>query len=244
MRNFILALFFIGPVAHADLGAEFQTPDQAAAEIAAVSRSFQKKGDPRGLFAGVYALTIQATGEGLKRGRFQNPRWVHDLVVNYANIYRRTLLLELQGQRGQLPLSWQLVFAHGDRRSQWTAELDLVYGINVHIARDLVEALHRTPTDWGSTSVRRDYLAITEILRGTMPAIWNLYDRYAFTIPGFSWIGQNVMMEWIARLRIGAWNNAYISRRYSDSRKRAFLNQLDRSELTRVQNFGLWTPLN
>ncbi len=179
----LLSLLIVSPPARAEAPAAsaYTSTEEAHKGLGSLARSLRAQGNRRSLFAGIYALTVQATHQKLARGEFRNPAWVRSLIVNYANIYRRTIQLELAGQRTKLPVAWQHAFEYTARtvpspaegKETWSPELDAIYGIHVHIARDLVEALFITPTDFRSASVQADYFEITEALRGTMPAIYS-----------------------------------------------------------------------
>lgn len=230
---------------------EFTTLDETRQGVRAIAGALRGHGNRRGLFAGIYALTIEATAGMLARGEFRNQAWVRSLVVNYANIYRRGLHLELTGQRAQLPLGWELAYGYIARtvpyaeegKETWSADLDAVYGIQVHIARDLVEALFVTPTNFASASQRADFFLITEALRGTMPAIYSLFTAYRGTWSPFAPIEQGVMMNWIADLRAGAWANAAANSRLGPAGRRGVLAAIDQEGTRRARKHGALLPL-
>ncbi|HMN68418.1 MAG TPA: DUF5995 family protein [Bdellovibrionales bacterium] len=211
---------------------EFQTPREASQKIGAMARELEAEKDPRALFAHVYSLTIQATAKNLER--FANPAWVSRLVLNYANIYRKTVYNELRGRHTSMPLAWQFEFEYArGGRGEWKPDFDVIYGINVHIARDLVEALYVTPTDFANPSLHRDFLKISDVLTGTMPAIWSVYARFTRSLGLFPGLQQSVMTGWIRRLRAKAWNDALVKTR---------LSALDQKCIREARRYGLWLP--
>lgn len=230
---------------------DFTTTKEAYEGIGNLARTLRRHGNRRALFAGVYALTIEATHKRLAAGGFRNPAWVRSLIVNYANIYRRTIQLELSGQRGKLPIAWQHAFGYIARtvpyaeegQETWSADLDAVYGIHVHIARDLVEALFVTPTNFRSPSVHADYLEITESLRGTMPAIYSWFSSFRGGFSPFAPLEQGVMMEWIADLRRHAWANAAASAHLGPKGRAATLRSIDARTEKRSRRHGGLLPL-
>lgn len=252
MRPFLLLFVLLLPFpASADPARDFRTTEEAYKGIGQLARTLRAQGNRRSLFAGVYALTIESTHEALARGEFRNPAWVRLLIVNYANIYRRTLQLELAGQRAKLPVAWQHAFGYIARtvpyaeegKETWSADLDAVYGIHVHIARDLVEALFVTSTDFRSASVQADFFHITEALRGTMPAIYAYFSSFRGGFSPLFMIEQNVMMGWIADLRRDAWANAAAYTHLNGAQKRSALSQLDRRVESRSRRHGGLLPL-
>lgn len=230
---------------------EFTSLDETQRGVRAIAGALRGYGNRRGLFAGIYALTIEATAQMLARGEFRNPAWVRSLVVNYANIYRRGLHFELTGQRAKLPLGWQLAYGYIARtvpyaeegKETWSADLDAVYGIQVHIARDLVEALFITPTNFASASQRTDFFLITEALRGTMPAIYSLFTAYRGAWSPFAPIEQSVMMSWIADLRAAAWANVAANAHLGPVGRKKVLSAIDQDGTRRALKHGTLLPL-
>lgn len=221
---------------------EYGSPEEASRKIGQLADELYKYGDHRGFFPAIYSITIASTVEELRRGRFQNPRWARQLVLNYANLYRRTIYAELIGRHDRVPLSWQLAFAYA-RGSYWQPELDAVYGINVHIARDLIEALFVTPTNFDSASMRADYYYISEILGSAMPAIWNAFGRYRRGPQFAACLQQAVMVNWIVKLRHEVWLNARSARALSAAEKTEFIDAIDVHAYQMAVHFGLLLPL-
>lgn len=222
---------------------EFQTPTEAAQKILTLAQSLDQIRDPRGLFPNVYALTIQAALEKMQNGEFKNRAWVNLLILNYANLYRRIILQELTGGRKQLPLGWQLEFHYTDQRRTWTPELDLIYGIHVHIAHDLVETLLATPTDFQDPSIKADYLTITAALGTAMPKIWLAviaHHRSVF-IPSF--LVRSITFQWISFLRRQAWDRAKSVSAHSVESQQRYLQDLDFSLSKKAKRYGILLPL-
>lgn len=220
---------------------DFTTPEEARAAIQELASRFQAQKNPRALFSGIYAITIDATAK--KLNQFENPKWVSALIVNYANIYRRTIWKELNGRRRELPRTWQLTFDYEDQ-SGWSADLDVVYSVHVHIVRDLVEALYATPANYKSASIRRDFYKITDVLKGAMPKIWKVYERYYFLFPGIDILAENVFTDWIARQRDYAWRAHFANLHYSPAQQRGFLGRIDRWAYDGAVNRGVWLALD
>lgn len=219
------------------LNSPFQSGTGAAQSVQKLAEYFQSKGDRRGQFAQIYAITIAQTMHNLKQGAFENPKWVETLIVNYANIYRRTIVRELSGKRGQLPVAWQNEFDYVERED-WIATFDVIYGIKVHITRDLVEALYVTPTEFGNASIRRDFFRISDALESAMPQIWAVYLYYSHSLPVMSQFTSGTVFEWIARLRARAWEDARRTAKYSSKDKAFVLQELDRKS-KRIRHFGI-----
>jgi len=244
MRFLALIALLLPSLSHASAYADrpYTTPQDASSSVRALGLELRKKGDTRALFPLVYSLTIQSAERQLARGAFRNSAWVTTLIVNYANLYRRTIQAELAGKRRTLPAGWQVEFDRSNYDG-WSADADIVYGIHVHIARDLVEALLITPTNFASPSVRADFFQITEALQETMPEIWNVFLSYSSTprlLPGLE---KSVMMTWIAELRARAWDQAVAASRYNRSAQSQFLRELDAKVARRSLRHGVLLPV-
>jgi hypothetical protein len=223
----------------------YATPADAAASVQKLGLALRKHGNRRGLFALVYAQTIAAANQKLARGEFKNPAWVSRLIVNYANLYRRTIRAELAGQRASLPKAWQVEFNYiaSTTPREWSADLDVVYGINVHIARDLVEALLITPTDFRSPSVKSDYFLITEALNGAMPGIWDTFMDFSRSFRFLPGLQRDVMITWIGDLRYLAWLNAVEYSGHDQAGRARLVRELDAKVAKRSLRYGTALPL-
>jgi len=242
------------PQAVALINHVFVSTEDAVRSVRAMGLELKSKGDHRALFPLIYALTIESAEKKLADHEFRNPRWTTTLIINYANLYRRTILQELSGHRAATPKAWQFEFnfaapmpdATGVTASQslaWSPDFDAVYGINVHIARDLIEALFITPTDFSDENVHQDYLLITAALANVMPQIWSLFSSFSDVHYSLSNISQAVMMNWIGELRIQAWSRASQASHSSIEQKRSLLNQVDTEVAFRSRVYGTMLPL-
>lgn len=229
-------------VAPASIKKDYRSSSSASRSIGKLAMALDSANSRRAQFAHIYSMTIGATGKYLRKGAFENPDWVESLIVNYANIYRRTILKELTGKRRELPLAWQYEFAY-TQREDWLATNDLIYGIKVHITRDLVEALYVTPTDFDDESIRRDFFRITTVLNRSMPQIWSVYSRYSRTHAPLDGFSEHTVSSWIGRLRARAWADARATAHLSDGKRAAFLRKLDKQS-KKVREFGVLTLLH
>jgi hypothetical protein len=222
---------------------DYRTSSEASKAIGELAQRLEARGDHRSLFAHIYSHTIHAAQRQLQQGQFENPAWVETLVVNYANIYRRTIRYELSGHRQKLPFSWQLDFSYNQRAKNWAPDLDLVYGISVHISHDLVEALLTTPTRYDSPSIAADFTRISQTLKDTMPEIWAVFSRFGAEERVPSSLAQTLMTTWIARLRARAWDYAVSASRLSPADQQAFLDHIDVTITDQAKHYGLTYPL-
>jgi hypothetical protein len=225
------------------LSQTYISPEEASRNLGAFAAALEAREDRRSLFPHIYALTVGSTAARLAHGDFENPKWVRALVINYANIYRRTIWRELTGQCARLPLAWQLDFSYNQRAKHWAPDLDVVYGISVHISHDLVEALFVTPTNFRSPSIERDFFRISQTLSDTMPAIWAVFTRYGDSMGLPPTIEKAVMNAWIARLRQRAWNDAQSAAEAPPAEKMALLAKIDQVITELARRYGVTLAL-
>lgn len=224
---------------------EYQTPTEARLAMQAVAADLRARGDHRSLFPAIYALTIATAERELSQNYFVNKEWVSSLVVNYANIYRHTILDELLGRRGNLPKAWQYEFDYVEstRKQGWIPDLDMVYSIHVHITRDLVEAMFVTPTDYGPKSTADDFFKITTALQSEMPRIWTEFLSYE-SIHFPAQLALPIMSNWIGELRSGAWQMANVYHRLPAEKRQSVLDYLDQQVVNSSRSQGLMAPLS
>lgn len=222
---------------------DFATPEEASTQISLLAKELRRNGDRRALFPAIYSQTIRTATRALHQGRFKNSAWVEHLIVTYANIYRRTILSELSGARQDVPQAWRLSFRLAQSK-QWSPEMDLAYGIYVHITRDLVEALYLASTPFKRLSAHADYLRITDTLKESLPLLWQEMGRYQTTVFAPDFMQQDLMMEWITKLRVRAWEDAAASYQLSSSARARVLNQLDRKIYSDDLSYGLGLPFS
>lgn len=247
MMMTLISLFFLFPAAlptayGSSISSPFQSVHEAGAKINILAQELAQKGDRRSLFPQIYTLTIQATEQALDRGEFTHPEWTRKLVVNYANIYRRTILKELTNQSSHLARGWQLEF-NNVKNPNWNPDLDVVLGINVHIRRDLVEALFVTPTVYDDPGIEHDFFLISETLRQAMPEIWNVYLSYSERLHFPSFLEESVMISWIQYLRRNAWYDAQGGASQNHMGQLRILAEIDQRETEKARSRGVWLPL-
>ncbi len=93
--------------------------------------------DPQRFFLGTYARTTRAIGAALVAGAFEDPAWVEEWDVVFADLYLEALEAHRRGSAG-VPRPWRLAFA-ADPAMHPVAHVLL--GMNAHINYDLPQAL-------------------------------------------------------------------------------------------------------
>jgi hypothetical protein len=90
----------------------------------------------RRIFLGTYLRTTQAVGDAIDQARFEDPAWVQDWDVKFAELYLRAHDADLSGDG--VPRPWRLAF---DASAELPGLAHVLLGINAHVNYDLPQAL-------------------------------------------------------------------------------------------------------
>jgi hypothetical protein len=157
-----------GDPAVVSLAAEpFTSVEGTARRLRALEGLFRERGDRRAVFLTVYARVTREVAAGIDRGEFEDPAWVADYLVTFAEFYRRALLDFETGDTGSLPGGWRLCF--GATAADAPVLQCAALGINAHVNYDLALALHEVGIDRDRGVKHRDHRRINRIL-------WRLVD--------------------------------------------------------------------
>ncbi|TDO44603.1 hypothetical protein EV643_115103 [Kribbella sp. VKM Ac-2527] len=98
--------------------------------------------DHRRIFLGTYLRTTQAVGDAIDQARFEDPAWVEQWDVEFAELYLRAHDADLEGGTPSRP--WRLSF---DAPPDVPALRHVLLGINAHVNYDLPQALLAVVSD-------------------------------------------------------------------------------------------------
>lgn len=240
------------------LANDFQTIDEASKTLGEVGRALHQQNDNRGLFPEVYSETLDEVNDRLNHGEFINTEWSKKIVINYANLYRETLRKELNNEGNKNAKSWQLhfnfikaakeaeKFVFPEDRQQsglptYSTDLDLVFSINVHISRDLVEALFISDTNYNSETYYQDFAHITDALMARSEKIFSVTKKYG-ACSLFEKLKLKIVNTWIKDLRDNVWKNAK-SAEEQNLDKTEYLNKLDKRTESKSANGSIFLPV-
>jgi hypothetical protein len=173
----------------------YATVEGTHRRLRSLERLFRERGDSRAVFLTVYARVTGAVGEAIDRGAFDDPDWVADYLVTFANVYRRALLDFETGRTGALPTAWRLAFRAAERDRTLVVQ-HAALGINAHVAFDLAFALFAVGLDGDRRAKYRDHWRINLVLwRLVEESVDRLAERYA---PGLATLADAVgpLVEW------------------------------------------------
>jgi hypothetical protein len=132
----------------------------------ALLAELEAEGDPASFFLGTYARTTYAVAEALEDGRFEDPAWVEEWDVVFADLYLDALEAWRRSPP-EAPRPWRIAFG-ADPELPPVAHVLL--GMNAHINYDLPQALIAVvpPPAFADGDLldrrRRDHERIDEVL--------------------------------------------------------------------------------
>jgi hypothetical protein len=125
----------------------------------------------RRVFLSTYLRTTDAVGDAVGRARFEDPAWVEDWDVKFAELYLQAHDLDLA--HGAVSRPWRLAF---DAPADLPPLRHVLLGINAHVNYDLPQALLAVITDDDFTDPllmdrrRRDHERIDGVLASRVGA--------------------------------------------------------------------------
>jgi len=126
----------------------------------------------RAAFLGTYLRTTMAVGKAVDDGSFEDPEWVEQWDVAFAQLYLDAYDAELAGD-STVPRPWRLAFS---APAQLPALRHVLLGINAHVNYDLPQALLAviSPADFADPVLlgrrQRDHERIDAVLAGRVGA--------------------------------------------------------------------------
>jgi hypothetical protein len=190
----------------------YESVEGAGRRLTALQREFAVREDDRAVFLAVYARTTEAVSARIDRGEFEDPEWVADYLVTFANRYREAARDYERGALGELPDPWQLAFDSAAAPDSLAIQ-DALLGVNAHINYDLAFALADAGIDQERRAKYADHCAVTDTLRTIVDDIQDLLaEDYA---PGLARVDEamgrvdeRLAIFTIDECRASAWRNA------------------------------------
>jgi hypothetical protein len=182
----------------------YETVERTRRRLHALERLFRERGDRRAVFLTVYVRVTREVAAAIERGTFEDPEWVADYLVGFANHYRRALYDFETGRGGELPTAWRLAFRAAERGDVHVLQ-HAALGINAHVTFDLAFALLAVGVGGDRRAKygdhRRINLVLWRLADGTLD---RLAERYA---PGIGTlvdaVGPLAEVLWLGGLLLG-----------------------------------------
>jgi hypothetical protein len=162
----------------------FDSVSDVSERLGAVETYLRDRGDRRSVFLTVYTEMTANVYDGIESGAFEDPEWVRDYLVDFADRYRSALLASERGNPTGVPVAWHLAF--GASTSGDTVLIqDALLGVSAHINYDLVYALRDVGIDPKRQSKLRDHNRINGVLQQLVDvvqrALADVYDASGYT---------------------------------------------------------------
>lgn len=227
-----------------------QTPSEGIPGVLAIMRSLDAiLPDSDGLkwFNWLYLQVTLAVSARVATGGFQNPAWLTELDVQFANLYFAALRSWLSG--GSTPKCWQALFSR--RSDEAVARIQFALaGINAHINHDLPLAIDNTCQAIGTVPRQNspeyaDYTSVNSSLDSliTLAKQTLMVRLLGDKLPPVSHL-EDLIASWnVAEAREGAWTNSEVlwDLRGAPALYARWLDGLD--GITAVAGKGLLVPV-
>jgi hypothetical protein len=145
--------------------APFESVTDAEERLETLQSRLRADGDRRAVFLTVYARMTRDVRRQLGTGAFENPEWMRDYTVTFAEYYRRAFLAFERGRVEAVPDPWLLAFGTALEGDALIMQ-DAILGINAHINYDLALAVRDVGIGSARASKYRDHREINDVLAG------------------------------------------------------------------------------
>jgi len=196
------------------VAAPYTTVEETHQRLRALERLFRGRDDRRAIFLTVYARVTREVGRAIEQGAFDDPDWVADYLVTFANLYRRAVFEFETDRVDSLPTAWRLAFWAAERKQALVLQ-HAALGINAHVTFDLAFALFAVGVNDDRRTKYRDHQRINVVLWQLVDVTLDrLAERYA---PGIAVLenaaGPVIKLAWFGALVVGrefAWWIAFV----------------------------------
>jgi hypothetical protein len=157
----------------------FASVADAEKRLSTLQSRLRAETDRRAVFLTIYTRMTREVRRQLGTGAFENPAWMREYTVTFAEYYRRAFLAFERGRVEAVPDPWLVAFGTALRGDALIMQ-DAILGINAHINYDLALTVRDVGIESDRASKYRDHRAINEILAGLVDAQQQaLADIYA-----------------------------------------------------------------
>ncbi len=193
----------------------FETVEDARIRLEELEAAFRGTGDRRSIFLTVYTEMTGAVETGLGSGFFADPAWVEELLVNFANHYRRAVVAYEREETHRVPAPWEIGF-DATLGGETLVLQDALFGVNAHINYDLTYALEEVGIDPDRGRKFDDYNRINRVLDRLVDTVQDaLVDVYeaanvATLDPLLGPLDEELVFYGLKSGRGFAWDNAEV----------------------------------
>jgi hypothetical protein len=161
-------------------------------------------------FLATYLRTTRAVGEAVHGGRFEDPAWVEEWDVVFADLYVEALTAHQEGLPAPRP--WRLAFEAGP---DVHALGHVLLGVNAHINYDLPQSLLRVipPADFEDPAVlalrHRDHEVIDGVLSGRVADEGREFDGQSLLDRALTPFNRAAARRFLRESRSKVWHNTH-----------------------------------
>ena len=159
-------------------------------------------------FLATYLRTTRAVGDAVRADRFEDPAWVEEWDVVFADLYVDALTAHTEGR--PTPRPWRLAFEAGPDVHPLG---HVLLGVNAHINYDLPQSLLRVvpPDDFDDPDVmarrHRDHEAIDGVLNARVAAEGKEFDGQSLVDRVLTPLNRAATRRFLGESRRKVWHN-------------------------------------
>ncbi len=164
----------------------------------------------RRAFLATYLRTTRAVGEAVRRGRFEDPAWVEELDVAFAELYVDALAAHSEGR--PTPRPWRLAF---EASPEVHPLGHVLLGVNAHINYDLPQAMLQVipPGDFEDPELlarrHRDHEAVDAVLSQRVAAEGKEFDGQSLIDRALTPLNRAATRRFLRESRDKVWHNTH-----------------------------------
>ena len=167
----------------------FESVEDTSTRLEQLETMLLEQSDRRAVFLTIYTEMTRETIRSIESGAFNDPNWMKQYLVRFAEYYRRAFRNYERGALADVPDPWIVAFGTALRGDALVMQ-DALLGINAHINYDLAVALSEIGLDPDRPEKYADHTRINEILYRLVSVQQELLSRqYA---PGLSRVGERL----------------------------------------------------
>lgn len=194
--------------------------------------AFESRNDRRAVFLSIYTEMTGAVADRIQQRRFDDPEWVGEYLVAFANLYRKAVRDYEAGDLSSLADPWQLAFEAAENGNSLVLQ-DALLGVNAHINYDLALAVDEVGVRPDSHTKYDDHSRITDVISTVINDAQDLLVEYGSDTIGpidesLGQLDERLMLMTIDECRDSAWRTAVALSSGSRTRRRlaAWINDV------------------
>lgn len=157
----------------------YSTVEETHRRLETLLSAFEARDDRRAVFLSIYARMTGAVATRVRQDEFEDPEWVGEYLVAFANLYREAVHDYETGALDSLADPWQLAFEAAERGDSLVLQ-DAMLGVNAHINYDLSLAVNDAGVRPAPDAKYADHSQVTDVIADIVDdAQENLYAQGA-----------------------------------------------------------------